>query len=291
MNGPLITVEELAARLAIAPTTHVLDASYLLYAPEFDGDYRGASARDRWAAEHIAGSRYVDVSTQFSDRSSPLHYTHPPAQAIAEELARLGIADGDPVIVYDSVGGLWAARLWYLLDWIGTPVRVLDGGLGAWSAAGLPTTSSESTPRPSVAPWTGRAVRDAWITKDELLARPAADSRPLVCALSADLFEGSATTRYARRGRIPGSLNLAARDLYSPDGRVRPIGELIAWHHAAGIPVDGTPVLLYCGGGISVSASALALAVVGVRDVRIYDGSLEEWAQDPTLELATGPAC
>ncbi|MEJ1229452.1 MAG: rhodanese-like domain-containing protein [Galbitalea sp.] len=84
------------------------------------------------------------MSTQFSDPSARFHYTHPTPQAIADELARLGVGADTPVVVYDSTGTLWAARLWYLLRWIGIDARVLDGGLSAWRAAGEPVQIGEN---------------------------------------------------------------------------------------------------------------------------------------------------
>jgi len=137
-------------------------------------------------------------------------------------------------------------------------------------------------------------VRDAWIAKDELAARPEDDDRPLVCSLRTAAFEGAETTRYARRGHIPGSVSLPADSLFGEDGKLRKGGDLAAVVRAAlpGIaPGSGsTEVLLYCGGGISAAADALALAQLGIRAVRIYDGSLEEWSADDGLPLESGPA-
>ncbi len=266
----------------------VLDASLQLHTAAFDGDYRKDSGRPLWLAGHIPGSQHVDLSTQFADADAPYHYAHAEPQAIADELARLGIAQGRAVVVYDSTGAMFAARLWYLLRWIGVDVTVLDGGLGAWQAAGLPiVTGKEASPKP-VESWTAERARRAWISKQELAERAESDDRPLVCSLPAGQFSGAAPTRYSRRGRIPGSLNVSSRDHFSSEGKVKSRVELILAYDAAGVDVTDPKeeVLLYCGGGISAAAGALALAEIGVTAVRIYDGSLEEWSADPDLPLA-----
>jgi thiosulfate/3-mercaptopyruvate sulfurtransferase len=287
MTAPFITASELAVLLDSSVAPVVLDASCVLHPAKFDGDYRRDSGRPRWLEGHIPGSQHVDVPSQFSDTAATLHYTHPTPQAIADELAHIGVRETDAVVVYDTTGGLFAARLWYLLRWIAVDVRVLDGGLAAWSAVGQPTLiGEEPAPVPAV-PWAQSTTLDAWITKDELVDRSESDARPLVCGLPAGGFAGSGPSRYARRGRIPGSVNVSSRDLFDADGMVKHDGALRAAYAAEG--VTGTEeVLLYCGGGISASANALTLVELGITAVRIYDGSLEEWSADDSLPLALG---
>jgi thiosulfate/3-mercaptopyruvate sulfurtransferase len=291
MTAAFISVSQLADDLRSSTPPAVLDASLVLHAANFDGDYRRESGRPRWLAGHIPGSQHVDVASQFSDTASPLHYTHPEPQALADELARLGIAQGRTVVVYDSTGNLWAARLWYLLTWIGVRTFVLDGGFAAWESAGEPVESGESETREPVESWPADATRRAWVSKQELVERAADDVRPLVCGLPAGSFTGADPTRYTRRGRIPGSVNVSSRDLFTKDGHVKSRVELILAYDAAGVDVaedSDTEVLLYCGGGISAAANALTLAAIGTTAVRIYDGSLEEWSADPSLPLETG---
>lgn len=291
MTSPFISVGELVEALSDPTPPDVLDTSLVLHPAQFDGDYRKDSGRPRWLAGHIPGSQHVDVSTQFSDTTATLHYTHPEPQAIADELARLGIAEGRAVVVYDSTGTLFAARLWYLLRWIGVPVRVLDGGYAAWEAAGEPVETGEGAASGPVRAWQAHPVRTAWVSKSELLDRSPDDPRPLVCGLPAGSFTGADPTRYSRRGRIPGSVNVSSRDLFTPDGHVKTRVELILAYDAAGVDVaEGSDeeVLLYCGGGISAAANALTLAAIGTTAVRIYDGSLEEWSADPSLPLELG---
>ena len=285
-----VSAPALAELLASENPPAVLDASLLLHTAEFDGDYRKDSGRESWVAGHIPGSQHVDLSTQFADAGAKTHYTHAEPQAIANELAALGIASDRAVVVYDSTGTMFAARLWYLLRWIGVDVKVLDGGLAAWKAAGLPIAEGEEAPRTAAEPWKAKAERRAWISKQELVERSEADDRPLVCSLPAAQFTGSAPSRYSRRGHIPGSLNVSSRDHFGAEGKVKSRVELILAYDAAGVDVTDPKeeVLLYCGGGISAAAGALALAEIGVTAVRVYDGSLEEWSADPSLPLDVG---
>ena len=291
MTSPFISVGELADALTDPTPPAVLDASFVLHPAAEDGDYRTDSGRPRWLAGHIPGSQHVDVATQFSDPTATLHYTHPEPQAIADELARLGIREGRTVVVYDTTGNLFAARLWYLLRWIGVPARVLDGGYAAWEAAGERIETGEAPAPEAVPAWQAEPVRKAWVSKSELLEREPDDPRPLVCGLPAGSFTGADPTRYSRRGRIPGSVNVSSRDLFTKDGHVKTRVELILAYDAAGIDVaegGDDEVLLYCGGGISAAANALTLAAIGKKAVRIYDGSLEEWSADPSLPLELG---
>jgi len=285
VTSPFVSVSELADSLAGTTPPVVLDASLELHAPAFDGDYRKDNGRPRWLAGHIPGSHHVDVATRFSDTTATVHYTHPEPQEIADELASLGIAADTRVVVYDTTGTMWAARLWYLLRWIGAEARVLDGGYAAWVAAGHPVETGEAADRAPVAPWPASIARRAWVSQQELAERSADDKTPLVCSLPASSFDGSAPTRYSRRGHIPHSVNVSSRDLFKADGTLKSRVEVILAYEGAGVDPGSEEVLLYCGGGISASAGALTLAAIGVKAVRIYDGSLEEWSANPALPL------
>jgi len=291
VTSPFITTSELSDALNGPAVPAVLDASLVLHPAAFDGDYRLESARETWLESRIPGSVYVDVSKEFSDTSAPFHYTHPEPQAIIDRLAHLGVAEGRAVVIYDTTGTMWAARLWYLLRWVGVEARVLDGGLREWIARGGAVTAGEPPRITPVPTWKAQVRRDYWVSQQELVERSVADDRPLVCGLPARSFAGTDPTRYSRRGHIPGSVNVSSRDLFDKDGTVKSRVELVLAYNAAGVAVaENSPeVLLYCGGGISAAANALTLAAIGVRAVRIYDGSLEEWSLNPDLPLEITP--
>ena len=295
----LVDVHWLAQRLREASPV-VLDATAVLPAPEFDGDYRLESGLAKWREAHIPGSRHADLVADFSDHAAATHFTHLAPQALAELLGEYGIDDTTvEVVLYDSGGGIWAARLWWQLRAIGVAAVVLDGGLDAWRAAGLPIEQGDAAERPQAS--AGIAVAEeearadiqgdatertqtssgisiaevqAWAGIDDVAAISSGDAPgTLVCALGSDQFEGRAPTRYSRRGHIPSSVNVPARSLST--------GALDSLLDAPG------PIVLYCGGGISAALLALELVRAGRDDVRIYDGSLEEWTADPARELAS----
>lgn len=297
LPGPLVSPSWLAAHLG--PPVVVLDATVILPAAQADGDYRLHDGRAGFAAGHIPGARYADLSRDLSDPSAPYHFARPPADRLAAALERLGVTDSSVVVSYDAAGGVWAARLWWMLRWIGVPAAVLDGGWAAWQASGqavelgdppdsdFPDSDPPDSDLPAATPrLTPREVSGMWASRQDV-ADIAAGGRPgsLVCALSAELFAGTVPTRYARRGHIPASLNIPARTLQDAGGRMLPLAELAA---AAAVLDDRGPVTVYCGGGISAAVVAQALAISGREDVAIYDGSLEEWSADPSLPLEMG---
>lgn len=295
LPGPLVDDGWLAARLD-DPRLVVLDATALLPSPGHDGDHRSGSGHARWAERHIPGSRHADLTGELSDHGAPYHFAVPSPKALAAALQRLGVRDGSEVVAYDSGGGIWAARLWWMLRAISVPAAVLDGGLQAWDAAGRPVAAGQEKPAPTPAPASAPApasegtltpvpLPHAWATLSDVDAVLRGD-RPgtLVCALPESGFDGSVPTRYSRRGHIPGSLNLPGRGLLDEAGRFLPRAELTA---RVGAVLDDTasPVVLYCGGGISAAGAALALTLLGREDVTLYDGSLEEWSADPERPL------
>jgi thiosulfate/3-mercaptopyruvate sulfurtransferase len=291
----------------LGPPLVVLDATVLLPAPSRDGDYRPESGRARFAAGHIPGARHADLLGDLADSNASYHFARPSPGKLAAALGRLGVSDGCPVVAYDTAGGVWAARLWWMLQWIGVQAAVLDGGWDAWLSRGGPVEFGAAVPvAEQAASWllaaddaadrprsghrtavTPRERPGMWADRADV-AELVDGSRSgyLVCALAADVFAGTAPTRYARRGHIPSSLCVPARSLLGPDGRMLSLAELD--HAVADIPDDCSPVTVYCGGGISAAVVAQALRLVGRQQVAIYDGSLEEWAADPALPLELG---
>lgn len=309
-TSPLVSARELRAA---PPGTLLLDATVDLPRPRVDGEHRASSGAPGWAAAHLPGARHLDLLKAFADPAAGYHFAHPTPDRAHRVLHALGARDGRPVVVYDRADGFWAARAWWSLLALGVPARVLDGGLAAWRAAGGPVVGGgPADPAPGAASGTApgaasgaapdasgaapdgsgaltlRPRADAWATLADV--RALVDGRRpgrLVCALGADQFHGTAPTRYARRGHIPGSTNLPARSLTGADGTLLPAPRLRA---ALDPLLAAGPLVLYCGGGISASHLALGLVVAGAREVSVYDGSLEEWSARPDLPLVTRAA-
>lgn len=285
----LVDSHWLHARLA-DPTLVVLDATVVLPSPAFDGDYRVSSGEEGWLQAHIPGSRHADLLTELTDIQASFSFALPTPQTLVNVLARLGAGQGKTLVIYDRADGFWAARLWWMLRSVGIDASVLDGGFNAWRTAGLPEHSGPAEPIAPVQPWAIHPRQNLWIDRYGVEAIASGHAPGvLICALGAALFEGSAPTRYARRGHIPGSQNLPARQLFDAHGRYLPKDALALAIGPTLLHSDG-PLVVYCGGGISAAANALALTLLGRQDIAIYDGSLQEWAADTRLPMTTGAA-
>jgi thiosulfate/3-mercaptopyruvate sulfurtransferase len=264
----------------------VVDATTHLPIPK-DGPYVPESGRETYAAEHIPGAVFADLLTDFADPDTDQAWTVPTSERFAASAGALGIGTGATVIVYDQSAGFWATRLWWHLRLEGfDDVAVLNGGLAAWKAAGLPVTDdvSTATPRtfvPARRPELLRSTEEVFAALDD-------ESTILVNVLDEPTYRGETNT-YARNGHIPGSINVpVAGVLDTEKGGFKPAEELRATFEAAGLLDPTKKVVTYCGGGIAATGVAQALSLAGRGDVAIYDGSMTAWAADPELPLVTG---
>lgn len=277
----LIEVTELAQRMLPErePTLRLLDVRWRLGGPP---------GRDEYLAGHIPGAAYVDLDTELSGPPSPAAGRHPlPDVCDVQSAARMqwGVRVGDAVVAYDDVGGLSAARAWWVLRWAGlTDVRVLNGGLGAWRAAGLPLVHGEERVEPGDVELSAGHVPT--MAPDEVEAFVAAGGL-LLDARPADRYRGTDNPYDPRPGRIPGAVSAPAVDDLDPDGRFRPVAELAERFIALGA-VPGRRVGVYCGSGVTATHVTAALALAGVDDVVLYPGSYSQWAADPTRPVVTG---
>jgi len=278
----VITVDALAQELA-ASDLRIVDATVFLHPSE--SGYRAESGWERYGAGHIPNAVFMDLIRTFSDTSTGLGFSRPRPEALAEALGALGISPAHRVVIYSSGHVMWATRAWWLLRYAGhDDVAVLDGGLQAWRAAGLPlATDTPSHPpvtyRPSPRP-------ELFVDKDEMARSLGASGVCTVNALSAELYAGTGEMHYGRRGHIPGSLNVHY-DALLERGHFKSASALHEVLQAQGLL--GTPrVITYCGGGISATVDAFACQLLGKDDVAVYDGSMAEWVRDESLPLITG---
>ncbi|WP_394552742.1 sulfurtransferase [Agromyces sp. MMS24-JH15] len=283
LPSPLVAVDWLAEHLDDDRLV-VLDATALLVdAP--GGGKAWLSGYDAYLLDgHVRGAVFADLLAEFSDPAAPLPFTRPDAARIREALSSAGIGADSVVVAYDTANGRFAARLWWVLRSFGFErVAVLDGGLAAWRSAGLPVETGHVAPASAGAPFEPVARPGFWAEREEVAAAiegrtPAA----LVCSLPHADFRGDAAA--PRSGHIPGSLNVPAGGLVDRGTNRVVAAEALAAAHAA-VP-DAEPVILYCAAGVAASLGALALTLQGRTDVRIYDGSLNDWRADPEAPLA-----
>ena len=275
----LIAPDELAARLD-EPGLRVLDASWYLPAQRRDPRAEFLDAR-------VPGAAFFDVDG-ISDPGSALPHALAPPARFASMLGGLGVADTDPIVVYDGTGLFSAPRAWWNLRLMGArDVRVLDGGLPAWRAAGL---SVESGPPSPPEPATFRARPDAAGVADlDAVASHLATGDALVVDVRpAARFRGEAPEPRpgVRAGHMPNAVNLPFTELVR-DGRLRPDAELAEALDAVGA-VPGRRVVTSCGSGVTAAIATLALAALGRGDHALYDGSWSEWGARGDVEVVTG---
>jgi len=275
----LVDADELARLLAEDEPPALLDVRWAL--GRTDG-------HERYLAGHLPGAVYVDLDTELAAPPSPRAGRHPlPSVADLEHAARRwGVREGGAVVAYDDSGGMAAARAWWLLRWAGVrDVRLLDGGLDAWTAAGHGVEPGD------VAPESGDVVLvpGALPTVDADGAAALALDGVLLDARAAERYAGRVEPVDPRAGHVPGARSAPTTENVGPDGRFRDAGALAARFSALGVPVDGgdVPVGVYCGSGVTAAHEIAALASIGVEAV-LYPGSWSQWSSDPGRPVATG---
>ncbi|MDE2598866.1 MAG: sulfurtransferase [Rhodocyclaceae bacterium] len=247
-------------------------------------DLRDACAGARAFAEgHIPGAQYLHLGHDLSGEATGSNGRHPlpDPQIFAMRLGTLGLAPDMPVAIYDDAGGMFAARLWWMLRWIGHrgPVAVLDGGIQAWQAAGFPLSQKPQTFPPLAYPLiaTGPVVK-----AQDVLAFLGASSAFLLDARSADRFRGESEALDAVGGHIPGARNRFFRDNLADDGHFKPAEQLRAEFMTQLAGADPSTVVHSCGSGITACHNLLAMEVAGLTGSKLYAGSWSEWSSDPS---------
>jgi len=283
--GPLVSAGQLAAELAGADAPTVLDCRWSL---------AGGADRAGYEQGHLPGAVFVDLDR---DLAGPPgrggRHPLPDPAAFQAAMRRAGVRGDRPVVAYDQGEPGGAARAWWLLGWFGHPgARVLDGGLPAWVAAGLPLVTGDPDPagRGPTAPTGGAG---------ELVARPG--GRALLdaagaarVAASGVLLDARAPARYQGveepvdpvAGHVPGARNLPVERLGGGHG-LAPPDDLRRVFASAGARGDA-PVGVYCGSGVAAAQVVLALEAAGLP-AALYAGSWSEWVADPSRPVATGP--
>lgn len=249
------------------------------------------AGRLEFAHGHIPGACYLHLDEDLSAPASKSRGRHPlpEPETLAEALRAAGVKAGEQVVAYDIQGGPYAARLWWMLRWLGhEAVAVLDGGKAAWIAAGLPVEVGQGTHRERgdfavVSVDATRAV-DA----DQVLANIGDPHSLVVDARSPERFRGEPNALDPVAGHIPGARNRFFKDNLDADGRFKPAEQLRAEFAAVlGSHAPGE-VVLQCGSGVTACHNALAMEIAGLEGARLYPGSWSQWIADPARPVATG---
>jgi thiosulfate/3-mercaptopyruvate sulfurtransferase len=274
-DAVLVTADELAAALAGDRPPVVLDVRWTLGGPPGHGEY---------LTGHVPGAVYVDLDTELSRHGEPSEGRHPmpTPDDLEASVRRWGIDEGDSVVVYDGAGNLAAARAWWLLRWAGLDdVRMLDGALPAWVAAGGPLDVDDVVP----APGTARVRPGSVGTVTAEQARDWPQRGLLLDARAGERYRGETEPVDPRAGHIPGAVSAPTGENLTPEGRFASPAELAQRFAALGVHA-GTPVAVYCGSGVTAAHEVAALAVAGI-EAALYPGSWSQWS-NLDLPVETG---
>lgn len=275
----LIGADELAANLG-ERDWRVFDCRHDLADPEF--------GRRAYGASHLPGAHFLHLD---EDLSSPLdgrNGRHPlpdPARLVAR-LSACGVSNQTQVVAYDDSGGMFAARLWWLMRWLGHHrVAVLDGGLQAWCQAIRSLSTDPPVARPDVY---AMSLQPGRVTADYVRQHLGAAQMLLIDARSPDRFRGENETLDPVAGHVPGARNRFFRDNLAADGRFK-TGPLLRQEFAAVLGgADPQDVVHMCGSGVTACHNLLAMELAGLHGSRLYAGSWSEWCSDPSRPVATG---
>ena len=280
-RSPLVSVADLAADLQ-DPDLVIVDARWYLGKP--------GAGREAYLGAHIPGAIHLDLDTDLADignpkaLGSPGRHPLPDPRTWAAAMGARGIGTDSRVVAYDDVGGWVAARLWWMLDDLGfEAVAVLDGGIGAWTAAGLPVSSGEELAR---AP-RSLELADRWtgvIERDDLRAK--LGSVLLLDARAAPRYRGETEPVDPVAGHIPTAVNATIADNLAPDGRLLAPEALRSRFEALGAG-GSSEVVTSCGSGTSAAHHSLAMRIAGLPDPILYVGSYSDWSRSGH-PIATG---
>ncbi len=267
----LVSTEWLAEHMN-APDVRIVDATSFL--PTVD-----RNARSEYEAEHIPGALFFDIN-DIADTDSDMAHMLPSAEKFSSKMRKLGLGDGNRIIAYDRNGGSSAScRAWWMLRVFGhEDVAVLNGGLPKWLAEERPVEDLPPVPRERhfSARQNNFLVRDV----EHLIANIDNGKEQVVDVRSAGRFAGTDPEPRPthKKGRIPGSINLPFPDLLDKDagGVFRSADEIKGIIDAAGID-PSKPIVTTCGSGVTACVAALALYLIGHKEVAVYDGSWAEW--------------
>jgi thiosulfate/3-mercaptopyruvate sulfurtransferase len=279
--GSIVTTEWLSRHLD-DPDLVVLDCTISMV-PDSTAPmgFQVVNGRIAYDAGHIPTAGFADLMVDLADTSSSLEYAMPTPERFCEAMGALGVGDDSRVVLYDGLNSAWAARVWWMLRWVGFDrAALLDGGIAAWKAEERPlsTEPAEREARvltPNVRP---ELVAD----RDEVFAAMSDDSVFLIDVMPEPHFRGE-MVMYDRPGHIPTAENVSVMGLFNESGMFRTDEELAALFTGD----RDARTITYCGGGIAASATAFVLTRLGFSDVAVYAASLQEWAADPELPLET----
>ncbi len=238
---------------------------------------------------HIPGARYAHLDR---DLSSPITETSgrhplPEPEVLARKLGTWGVDNATQVVVYDDAGGAFAARLWWLLRWLGhKSVAVLDGGITQWMREGRPLDTAVPHHQPKT--FVPRRRADRWLTVGQVQAGLTDSSILLLDVRAEERFRGEQEPIDPVAGHVPGAVNRPFSNNLSEDGRFLPSQDLRRQFQQRLGRYRPEQLVHMCGSGVNACQSLLAMEIAGLTGSRLYAGSWSEWIRDPGRPVATG---
>ena len=281
----LIDPDWLQTRLG-DPKVRIFDCT-MARIPQPSGASIWESGKEKWQESHIPGAGFLNMVEELSAPSESVPYGLPEPETVAALLALHGVASDATVVLYGNGGQSVVHRVWWVLTASGVvDVRVLNGGWQRWRDEDHPVESGE--PNFPTSDFKVSIARPEILIERQAVADAVGDpTKCLVHSLSVEQFCGTGGQVYGRAGRIPGSVSVPAACLIDPDTmRFYPLEKLAEIFTKAGIDKADT-IIPYCGGGIAASTVFFALTLLGYDNVRLYDGSLIDWAADLSLPMVT----
>lgn len=280
MRTPLISTTDLAGHTA-TPDWLIVDCRFDLARP--------AAGEEAYQLGHIPGAVYAHLDRDLSSAITPTSGRHPlpSPQQFAATLGRWGVTSSTQVVAYDADVGSLAARLWWLLRWVGhSNVAVLDGGLKAWQAAGLPMTAVIPVRTPTR--FDPRPDRDMWLEAADVAERVQRADWRLLDARAPERFAGEVEPLDTVAGHVPGAHNHPFATSIGPDGRFLSAAELRARFERSQSGAADSHTIAMCGSGVTACHLLLALEIAGKSGAQLYAGSWSEWIRDPARPVAKG---
>jgi thiosulfate/3-mercaptopyruvate sulfurtransferase len=284
----LMSTADLASLLG-QPRLRVYDCTTYLETPPpgSDDPYVAVPGRRTFEEAHIPGADFLDLQGEFSDATTRLRFMMPSTGELEAAFGRHGLAGDSRVVLYSIGTMMWATRFWWMLRSLGFDgAAVLDGGFDKWKAEGRPTESGPARGYPS-ATFNASPRPGFFVDKRAVLAATKEPGTVIVNALGPQFHQGLEPSRYGRPGRVPGSVNVPAATLVNAAAKdFTSLSEAEAKFRARGVTKDKR-VICYCGGGISATVDLFLLHQLGHDTLTLYDGSMGEWAKDPSLPIET----